>query len=129
MTFRPRPLAVFGVAAILGTGPGAPAAHAGQSQRIDTKGGTATFADADEILRVNDKRSEGYRVLAELRLRNGAVPISGVTDRDGANGEPNSNDLEIREGTKLSLRLCYERRLNTGAYVIVSCSGWQNAVA
>jgi hypothetical protein len=106
-----------------------PTASAGQSQNIDTRGGFAAFSDTDEILRVNDDRREGYRVVAQLRLRNGAVPISEVTDRDGANGEPNSNDLELREGTKLSLRMCYEERLNTGTHVIVSCSRWQNAEA
>jgi hypothetical protein len=129
MTFRTRALAAAGALVFAGAGLTAPVASAGQPQRIETAGGFASFSDVDEILRVNDKRAEGWRVVAQLRLRDGAVPISEVVDRDGANGEPNSNDLEIREGTKLSLRLCYEERLNTGAHVIVSCSGWQNAVA
>ena len=129
MTSRTRRLAAACAVAFLGSGLTAPAAFSGQSQRIDTAGGFASFADTDEILRVNDERAEGYRVVAQLRLRDGAVPISEVTDRDGANDEPNSNDLEIAERTKLSLRLCYEERLNTGAYVIVDCSGWQNAQA
>jgi hypothetical protein len=129
MAFRLRPFAVAAALAAAATGLAAPAASAGKSQRIDTAGGFTSFSATDEILRVNDERGEGYRVVGELRRRNGAIPFATVTDRDGANGEPYSSDLEIREGTKLSLRLVYEKRLSTGAYVVVNRSRWQDAEA
>jgi hypothetical protein len=107
----------------------APAALAGKSQSIDTKGGFVSFNHVDEYLYVDDERGEGWSVVAELKLRDGAVPISRVTDGDGANGNPNRDDLSFREGTDLSLRMCYEDRLPTGAAIVISCSGWQNAEA
>jgi hypothetical protein len=66
------------------------AASAGQSQGIDTKGGYVSFNERDEILFATDDRGEGYSVIAQLRRRDGVVPISAVRDGDGANGNPNT---------------------------------------
>jgi hypothetical protein len=88
-----------------------------------------TFNERDEILFATDERGDGYSVTAELMRRDGVVPISAVRDGDGANGNPNTNDLSLREGTDLSLRMCYEDRLPNGNLITISCSGWQNAEA
>jgi hypothetical protein len=124
-----RRVAVGGALALALFAVGAPTASAGQSQNIDTRGGFVSFNHVDEFLYVDDERGEGYSVVAELKLRNGAIPIARVTDGDGANGNPNSDDLSLREGTDLSLRMCYEDRLPTGAAIVISCSRWQNAEA
>lgn len=107
----------------------APAASAGQSQGIDTKGGYVSFNERDEILFATDERRDGYSVTADLMLRDGVVPIAVVRDGDGANGNPSTDDLSLREGKDLSLRMCYEDRLPNGSLITISCSLWQNAEA
>jgi hypothetical protein len=70
-------------------------------------------------------RSDGYGVTAELLRRREKLPIASVLDGDGANNNPNSRDLSLREGTNLSVRICYVEHL----WEQVRCSNRQSAEA
>jgi len=121
-------VALAGVLALALLAVSAPTAFAGKSQSIQTNGGYVSFHHVGNRIHANDTRSEGWSVVAQIRLKNGAVPISELTDGDGANGNPNRNRLRgVAEGRDIELRMCYQDRLDTGAPIIKGCSGWQDA--
>ena len=84
-----RRVALVGAIGVAGFAVGAPAALAGKSQTIDTKGGYIEFRDRGEVLLAKDDRRDGYSVSAELSLEE-QLPLVDVVDGDGANGSPNS---------------------------------------
>lgn len=83
-----RRLALVGAAVLAVSAFTAPTAFAGKSQAIRTDGGYVSFNHRGDLLYANDTRGEGWSVVAEIRLKHGAVPISRITDGDGANGNP-----------------------------------------
>jgi hypothetical protein len=99
----------------------APAALAGTDESITTARGSASFNHKDEILTANDKKKDGFGIMAFLFWGGKSVT---VVDGNGANNSPNSKDLNIREGTKVKLKLCY---VDNG--VVFKCSKPQGATA
>ena len=119
-----RRVALVGAVGLTGLAVGAPAASAGKSQTIDTKGGHVEFHDDGEGLLARDDRRDGYSVSAELAFPEG-LPLFDVVDGDGANNIPNFKRYPLREGTNVLVRMCYLQ----GQWKIVSCSNWQRAQA
>jgi hypothetical protein len=119
-----RRVALAGALGLTGVAVGAPAALAGKSQTIDTKGGHVEFHDDGEGLLARDDRRDGYSVSAELAFPEG-LPLFDVVDGDGANNIPNFKRYPLREGTNVLVRMCYLQ----GQWKIVSCSNWQRAQA
>ena len=113
--------AVAGALALPAFGLSAPAASAGKSQQIVTKGGIVQFRHHGEILAATDTRADGYNVRAELYWAGGRAYIADFGFEDGAE---RSSNLSIREGTDVKLRLCY---ITHGRPV--DCSRLQRAVA
>jgi hypothetical protein len=120
MTPKLRPAAVAGALALAGTGLGAPAASAGQSEVIDVKGGRVVFQHKGEILKAYAKRATDYGVRAEI-----SRDAPGSVEDHSSDGRWVSKNLSIREGAKLRLRLCYVN--HRGA--VISCSHSEHAVA
>jgi hypothetical protein len=119
-----RRVALVGAVGLTGLAVGAPAASAGKSQTIDTKGGHVEYHDDTEGLLVRDDRRDGYSVSAELALAEG-LPLFDVVDGDGANNTPNFDRYPLPEGTNVLVRMCYLQR----QWEIVRCSKWQRAQA
>ena len=119
-----RRVALAGALGLTGVAVGAPAALAGKSQTIDTKGGRVEFRDRGEVLFARDDRRDGYSVSAELSLEE-QLPLVDVVDGDGANNTPNLKRYPLDEGTNLWVRMCYLQ----DQWHIVDCSGWQRAKA
>ncbi len=119
-----RRLAVAGAVGLAGLAVGAPAALAGKSQTIDTKGGHIEFRDRGEVLLARDDRRDGYSVMAELSLVDG-LPLYSVVDGDGANSIPNLGRYPLPERTNVLVRMCYLQN----QWTIVKCSRWQRAQA
>lgn len=119
-----RRVTVVGAVGLAALAVGAPAASAGKSQTIDTKGGHLEFRDRGEVLLARDDRRDGYSVSAELSLEE-QLPLVDVVDGDGANGSPNSTRYPLDEGTNVWVRMCYLQ----DQWHIVDCSGWQRAEA
>jgi hypothetical protein len=101
----------------------APAASAGSPESIHTDGGYVSFYDIDEELTASDSRGEGWGVRAKLKW--GEKGYETVTDDQGAGGRPVDEDLTIREGTTVYLKMCYT---NNGKDVKCS-NGWQEGTA
>jgi hypothetical protein len=118
-----RRVAIAGAVGLTGLALGAPAASAGRSQSIDTKGGYVRFEHRGDGLLARDDRRDGYSVSAEVALLEG-IPIDAVEDADGALNMPNYKRSPFDEGTELLLRLCYVKGNKN-----VSCSDWQRAQA
>ncbi len=98
----------------------ASAASAGVPQQIRTHGGHAVFDDLGELLVVKDTRADGLSVMANLTWRNQSVTV-----RDsGPGGGGTTRNLSIREGTPVSLIMCY-----TVGGVVAKCSRAQRGVA
>jgi hypothetical protein len=119
-----RRVALAGAVGLTGLGLGAPAALAGKSQTIDTKGGHVEFHHEGERLLARDDRRDGFSVMAELSLVDG-LPLYSVVDGDGANSSPNLGRYPLPERTNVLVRLCYLQN----QWNIVSCSRWQPAEA
>jgi len=119
-----RRVALAGVIGLAGLAIGAPAALAGKSQTIDTRGGHIEFHHEGERLLARDDRRDGYSVMAELSLVDG-LPLYDVVDGDGANSSPNRGRYPLPEGTNVLVRMCYLQN----QWNIVSCSRWQPAQA
>ena len=119
-----RRVTMVGAVGLAGLAVGAPAASAGKSQTIDTKGGYIEFRDRGEVLLAKDDRRDGYSVSAELSLEE-QLPLVDVVDGDGANRSPNSKRYPLDEGTNVWVRMCYLQ----GQWHIVDCSNWQRAQA
>ena len=105
--------------AVLGSG--VPAASAGESEQIVTKGGIVQFRDHGEILAATDTRTDGYAVRAELYWAGGKAWIADFGFEDARERHTN---LSLREGTDVKLRMCYIAEGHS-----VRCSGLQRAVA
>ena len=124
-TFQIAPLirrvALGGALAVAGLGISVPAASAGQSQQIVTKGGIVQFRDHGEILAATDTTADGYDVRAELYWAGGRAYIADFGFDDAKERTVN---LAIREGTDVKLRMCY---ITDGRPV--HCSGMQRGVA
>jgi hypothetical protein len=97
------------------------AASAGSDESITTARGSASFNDRSEIVTANDTKKDGMGIQGFLFWNGRSVT---VTDGNGANNSPNTKNLAIREGTKVSLKLCY---VDNG--VVKKCSRVQTAVA
>ena len=119
-----RRVALAGVIGLAGLAIGAPAALAGKSQAIDTRGGHIEFHHQGERLLARDDRRDGYSVMAELSLVDG-LPLYDVVDGDGANSSPNRGRYPLPEGTNVLVRMCYLQN----QWNIVNCSRWQPAQA
>ena len=119
-----RCVALAGAVGLAGLAMGAPAALAGKSQTIDTKGGRVEFRDRGEVLFARDDRRDGYSVSAELSLEE-QLPLVDVVDGDGANNTPNLKRYPLDKGTNVWVRMCYLQ----DQWHIVDCSGWQRAEA
>jgi hypothetical protein len=98
-----------------------PAASAGQSQQIVTKGGIVQFRDNGEILAATDTRADGYDVRAELYWAGGRAYVGDFGFDDAKERHVN---LTIPEGTAVKLRMCYLDDARP-----VQCSHLQNGVA
>jgi hypothetical protein len=118
-----RRVAVASAIGLAGLAVGAPAALAGRSQSIDTKGGYVRFEHRGDGLLARDDRRDGYSVSAELALLEG-IPVDAVEDADGALNTPAYKPSPFPERTELLLRLCYVKGNKN-----VSCSDWQRAQA
>ena len=116
-----RRIAATGALAVTALAISVPAASAGESQQIVTKGGIVQFRDHGEILAATDTRHDGYDVRAELYWAGGRAYIADFGFEDSAERRIN---LSIREGTDVKLRMCY---ITDGRPV--RCSGLQRAVA
>lgn len=107
--------------AVAACGLSAPAASAGESETISTKRGTVTFNADTGYLFALDSRRDGLGILATLTWKNNG----GETLRDaGAGGVAESEFVNLLEGTKVKLRMCY-----FSDTAIVKCSKPQKAVA
>jgi hypothetical protein len=94
-------LIVFGLAV--------PAASAGESERIRTKGGEVRFeADGDRLVASDTNPSHPYVVRAYLDWRGprGGRHTAHVTSFSTDDSE-SSVSLSIREGTNVTLSMCY----------------------
>jgi hypothetical protein len=126
-----RRLALLCALALAALGAGAPAASAGESEWIDTKGGKVSFDHRGEWLMALDERpGDGYRVRAYIRwpVFGGLLQRAQVTDDPtiGSSGGPASfANLGIREGTNVELVLCYAHLSGQ----IAQCSRPQRAEA
>jgi hypothetical protein len=86
----------------------APAAFADTGdERIDGKYGFVKFQSKGEILSAADIVPDGYGVRAYLRWKGGNS--ASAWDTKGIDHYPDVRNLSIREGTKVSLTMCYTR--------------------
>jgi hypothetical protein len=116
-----RRLALTVAVAVTACGLSVPAASAGEFESISTKRGTVAFNDDTGYLFALDSRRDGLGILATLTWKNDG----GETLRDaGAGGVAESEYVNLLEGTKLKLRMCYFNDTE-----IVKCSKPQKAVA
>jgi hypothetical protein len=121
-----RRLAATGALALTVFGLSVPAASAGESEQIRTKGGKLQFQAHGDILRAHDTRRDGYSVRARAIWFDPSDRTHHkeyVTDPNSA-GVSRARPLPIPEGISVELKLCYID--NTG---IVSCSKEQEGVA
>lgn len=116
---RATTIAVTGVLALAVSGLSVPAASAGDSELIEVKGGYGLFADGGDLLRAVDQRRDGYGVRARL----GFSGTSATATAQGV-GELQDNDLNVREGAKVWLQVCYTKK-----GVDVKCSQFQRGTA
>jgi hypothetical protein len=91
-------------------------------------GGSATFYERGEYLKVKDTNSNGWRVVAQITWCDGPFwtvsPLRGWLDRDSGPNEGavdrETYDFDFAEGRRLVFRVC-EKKISTGA--IRNCSG------
>ncbi|GAA4550934.1 hypothetical protein [Amycolatopsis samaneae] len=84
-----------------------------------TRGDARFYPDVlNEQVEVCDRMNDGLTVSAQLRY-NGAVQLE-VTDRTGADIFCAKQNLDIPEGTPVSLRLCVQN---------LDCTAWHDGVA
>jgi len=104
-----RHISVIGALVLSVLAIGAPAASAGESESIRTKGGVVTFTHKDEEITAKDTRRDGLGVSAVLAWSDasGKNRTVFVTDATGADVLSKFKDLSIREGTRVALTLCY----------------------
>jgi hypothetical protein len=114
-------IAATGSLALALLGLSVPAASAGQSQQIITKGGIVQFRDHGEILAATDTTADGLDVRAELYWAGGRAFVGDFGFDDAKESHVN---LAIREGTDVKLRMCYLDDARP-----VRCSGLQRGVA
>ena len=95
-------LATLGLTLLAAT---APAASAGESQRIKTNGGTAVFDDLGELVVATDDRADHLGVMANLTWSDGSV----TAYASGA-GKDQTKNVSIPEGETVWLILCYYDR-------------------
>jgi hypothetical protein len=93
---------------------------AGQDERIEVKGGVASFHHHGEILKVQDLRKDGLGMKACLL----EVGTHCVEDR-GVGGGPKRRNLDIYEGAGVLLYLCYINPDGSQG----DCSSMQKAIA
>ena len=123
-TTRPGPLGRFvatGALTLAVLGFSVPAASAGRSEQIITKGGIVQFRAHGEILAATDTRADGYAVRAELYWAGGKAWIADFGFEDA---RERSVNLSLPEGTDVKLRMCYIAEGHS-----VRCSGLQRAEA
>ncbi|HEY1357064.1 MAG TPA: hypothetical protein VGF21_02050 [Thermoleophilaceae bacterium] len=96
-----------------------PAAFAGENETIKVKGGSVAFFHKGDFLVAYDGVRDKLGVRAYLLHGNRATQVTDI-----AGGAAISDQLSIREGTKVYLIVCYERHGKD-----VQCSGAQDAVA
>jgi hypothetical protein len=121
-----RRLAAVSAMALTGFGLSVPAASAGESERIRTKGGILKFEADGDVLRVLDTRRDGYAVRARATWfdpTDNTLQKAFLTDPN-SKGRSKAKRLPIPEGITVRLKLCYVD--NTGP---VSCSKEQDGVA
>jgi hypothetical protein len=121
-----RRIAATGALALTVFGLSVPAASAGESEQIRTKGGEIEFEDTGDILRAVDTRRDGYAVRARLSWFDPVtrtLQTSSLTDPTSA-GTWKSRQLAVPEGFTVRLRMCY---IDNGH--AVKCSNEQDAVA
>jgi hypothetical protein len=104
-------LAVAGALAATALGLAAPAATAEEDEKIDVKGGYGLFENdqADigrEHLWVGDERRDGLSVRAYLDWRDKDGRHTLYTTASGK-GEHDHADVYLREGTPVTLSVCY----------------------
>jgi hypothetical protein len=116
-----RRLAALGALALAVFGLCVAGASAGTDESIETKRGIAAFNDRSEIVTANDKKRDGFGIQAHLFWKGRSVT---VTDGGGNDGIPNTKNLSIPEGTRVSLKLCY-----VDNDVVKKCSRVQRATA
>jgi hypothetical protein len=122
MTFSAH-LARIGALALIFCTLVAPAASADPGdERIDGKYGFVKFQSRGEILRAADIIPDGYGVRAYLRWKGGNS--ASAWDTKGVDHDPDKRNLSIREGTTVSLTMCYTRN-----GVDVLCSDYQLGTA
>lgn len=112
-----RRIAVTGALAVAVCGLSVSSASAGQNAYVWGKYGHVKFEQYGEVLTASDDWHDGYGVRAYLHW--GGNQSAGVTD-DGPEPYPESRNLSIPEGTKVSLTMCYT---NNGADV--RCSDYE----
>jgi hypothetical protein len=119
-----RRAAVISVFALTLIGVHAPAASAGEAATIDTKGGYASFQDVGEGLFVNTPQR---RVRGDRGASSAQGEASDCLRARWRRGKQQSElqDLSLREGTDLSVRICYVEHL----WEQVRCSNRQSAEA
>ncbi len=127
-----RRIAVTGALALAALGLSAPAASAGESERIRTKGGEVRFEAHGERLVASDTNpSHPYVIRAYLDWRDsrGRRHTAQVTSFS-TDDEESVNNLSIREGTKVTLMMCYVKiDGDDGDLHVRRCSLGQRAVA
>ncbi len=116
-------LALAGAAVLAVCALAAPVASADPGdERIDGKYGFVEFQSDGEILRAADIVPDGYGVRAYLRWKGGNS--ASAWDTKGIDHYPDVRNLSIREGTRVSLTMCYTRN-----GVDVRCSDYQLGTA
>jgi hypothetical protein len=104
-----RRLAAISALALTVLAVGVPAASAGESEAIRTKGGIVTFKDRGDEITAEDTRRDGKGVQAVLAWNDatGTNHTVFVVDATGADVLSKFKDLSIREGTRVALTMCY----------------------
>jgi hypothetical protein len=97
----------------------APAALAGENERIDGKYGYVTFEHHGEVIEAADIYKDGYGVRAYLKWDGGSEYVT-----NPGKLYPVPKNLKIDENTEVYLRMCYTQNLKP-----FNCSDWQRAVA
>jgi hypothetical protein len=119
-----RRIAAAGTLALAGFALSVPAASAGESEAIETEGGSVVFSHQGERLEAYDERRDGYGVRARVVWNDDFGGHDTYVTDYSSNGGPARRNLSFREGQVLWLEMCYTKNRRS-----VKCSLTQRAEA
>jgi hypothetical protein len=119
-----RRVAAAGALALAGFALTAPTASAGESEAIETEGGSVVFHHRGDRLEAYDERRDGYGVRARVIWNDESGGHEKYVTDYSSSGGPARRNLSFREGQVLWLEMCYTKNRRS-----VKCSLSQRAEA